>query len=214
MLIYVAGPYSADTPEQVQANIKQAADIAKRLWAMGHAVICPHLNTIGFEASEGIDYDMVLKGDFKMIQRCDAVVFTPDWQISNGAQHEYAYAVDQDIPVYMYPSVPSVHSVETNSPVQCSAFMQTLMSMYRIHLDKNADYSPANILGTGQVGVVVRLWDKMARLMNLMGFKLKVETSEYDEPIDPKNESVDDTLLDAANYAIICRLLRAKKWGR
>jgi hypothetical protein len=213
MLIYVAGPYTADTKEQESANIHQAATIAKELWAMGHAVICPHLNTIGFEKGN-LTYDQILEGDLKILQRCDAAVFTPDYESSRGARLESAFCFEKEIPAYVYPAVPSVHSVEASAPVQCNAFMQTLMTMYRIHLSKNADYSPANILGTGQVGVVVRLWDKMARLMNLMGFKLKVETSEYDEPLEPNNESVDDTLLDAANYAIICRLLRAKQWGR
>jgi len=212
MLIYVAGPYTADTPEEEKANVQRAATIAKELWSIGHSVICPHLNTLGFEKSD-LTWELILRGDLQIIQRCDAVVMVPDWEHSRGSNLEYEYAIHNNIPVYEYPDIPAIHPVEQTSPVQCEAFMETLMFMYRIHLDKNADYSPANIMGTGQVGVVVRLWDKMARLMNLMGFKLRVQTSEYDEPIDPKNESVDDTLLDAANYAIICRLLRANKWG-
>ena len=62
---------------------------------------------------------------------------------------------------------------------------------------------------------VVRLWDKVARLMNLSGFRITVVESEYspgDRP--PAHESVEDTLLDAANYSIIALLFRRGQWGR
>ena len=107
-----------------------------------------------------------------------------------------------------------IHPTELRRPVQAQAFREILDRMYRTHLDKNADYSPANILGTGWVGLVTRLWDKMARMMNLAGFRLEVINSVYECPLEPKNESVDDTLMDMAVYAIIGLLLRAGKWGR
>jgi hypothetical protein len=88
------------------------------------------------------------------------------------------------------------------------------MLLYRTHLSKNADYSPANILGTGEVGVVVRMWDKMARLMNLFGFDLKVETCTMTTPREPKNEAIEDSFLDMSCYAIIAKLLRDGEWGR
>jgi hypothetical protein len=39
--------------------------------------------------------------------------------------------------------------------------------------------SPANILLTGSAGNATRLWDKVARLVNLTGFKLDVEQGEF-----------------------------------
>lgn len=48
--------------------------------------------------------------------------------------------------------------------------------------------------------------------MNLMGFD--IGTGEFTNPKDPKNESIDDTLLDLANYAIITMILRKGKWGK
>ena len=217
MLLYVAGPYTADTPEGVRTNIEAARQVAVKLWAAGHTVICPHLNTLGIE--EVLDTPAIIEQCCKLIQRCDAVVVEGDWENSDGTKAEMSYAGDNGIPVYFWdPSeadgIP-LHLTEQRCPVQCDAFMTEIMKLYRVHLSKNADYSPANILGTGAVGVTVRLWDKMARIMNLMGFDLKVQTCEY-KPHNrsAKHEAIEDSFLDMSCYAIIAKLLSEGKWGR
>jgi len=83
---------------------------------------------------------------------------------------------------------------------------------YYLHVDKNHDYSPMNMKGTGIVGGATRLWDKAARYLNLIGFD--VSTGEYTKPKVPKNESIEDTLDDMANYSYINRILLKKKWGK
>jgi len=65
---------------------------------------------------------------------------------------------------------------------------------------KQNDYGKDNILGFGEQGIVVRLWDKIHRFKNLVWGNSR-----------PKNESVEDTLNDIAGYAIIGLLLR-KGW--
>ena len=65
---------------------------------------------------------------------------------------------------------------------------------------KQHDYGKDNILGFGERGLVVRLWDKINRLKNLVWNNTR-----------PKNESVEDTLNDIAGYAIIGLMLR-KGW--
>ena len=57
-----------------------------------------------------------------------------------------------------------------------------------------------------QLGVVIRMNDKINRLVNLYK-KDMVESSAV-------NESVDDTLLDLINYANILITLRVGKWGK
>lgn len=216
MLIYVAGPYSAPTPELVDANIANAGDAAITLWRQGHAVICPHLNTARMEDS--LDYETVLAGDFVMIARCDALYMLQGWEKSPGATREHVYAKDRGIPIFYegdLGSPPALHSTEAQSPNQTAAFIDVVMGLYRTHLSKNADYSPANILATGEVGLLTRLWDKTARLLNLQGFRLRItEPGTYEAPRNPKHESVDDTYLDLACYAVIGLLLRRGKWGR
>lgn len=57
---------------------------------------------------------------------------------------------------------------------------------------KQRDYGPENIRRFGRKGLIVRLHDKIARLENL-------DSSGQ----TPENESIQDTLLDIANYCAI-----------
>jgi hypothetical protein len=107
---------------------------------------------------------------------------------------------------------PILHRTEAKSPEQCKEFRAIIEKMYATHLDKNADYSPMNILGTGMIGLVTRIWDKVARLVSLHGFDIR--DGSLSQVRTPKNESVDDTLLDLANYAIIAMIFRRGKWGK
>lgn len=102
--------------------------------------------------------------------------------------------------------------VEERCPKQCESFKKIIEEMYQVHLEKNHDYSPRSILSVGEVGLATRVWDKVTRLLNLTGFN--IETGEYTKPKSPKNESINDTLLDLANYAIIWKILREGNWGK
>ncbi len=97
-------------------------------------------------------------------------------------------------------------------PQQTEAFEEIIQNMLATYKIKMEDYSPWNMRGTGELGAITRLWDKTARLMNLMGFD--IGTGKFSALKDPKNESIDDTLLDLANYAIITMILRKGKWGK
>lgn len=66
---------------------------------------------------------------------------------------------------------------------------------------KQRDYGSSNIAAFGEYGVMVRVWDKVSRLRNLL-----------QNVKDPANESVEDTWLDLANYAIIGLLCRRGEW--
>ena len=61
---------------------------------------------------------------------------------------------------------------------------------------KQHDYGHGNILEFGQQGVLVRLWDKIARYDNLMR-----------RGVDPENESLIDTLKDIIGYCVIWLML-------
>lgn len=68
----------------------------------------------------------------------------------------------------------------------------------QVLISKQKDYGPGNILAFREVGVLVRVYDKVERLRNLL-----MNNRE------PSNESLDDTWLDIENYATIARMLRA-----
>ena len=83
--------------------------------------------------------------------------------------------------------------------------------LYIIHNDlailmlkKHADYGPMNISGApggAMNGLRVRMYDKLARLNNLI-----------DSGDTPNYESIEDTLIDLANYAIIGLLVQRGQW--
>lgn len=60
---------------------------------------------------------------------------------------------------------------------------------------KQHDYGPGNILRFGQVGIMVRICDKIERLNNLLT-----------QP-NPRNETVFDTWLDLVGYSVIAEML-------
>lgn len=70
---------------------------------------------------------------------------------------------------------------------------------------KQHDYGPTNIAAFGEVGVIVRAQDKLARLRNLS----KVLNPKAGEP---SNESIEDSWRDLSVYGMIARLCLAKKW--
>lgn len=106
-----------------------------------------------------------------------------------------------------------LHITEQKYPEQTKAFREIIEKMYQIYLQKNADYSPMNILGTGIVGICTRIWDKTARILSLLGCNLS--TGEYSsERRSDNDEPIEDNLLDLAVYCIIGLIFRAGKWGK
>lgn len=79
-----------------------------------------------------------------------------------------------------------------------------IYELREILLKKQNDYGPYNIArapGGPMNGLLVRMFDKMARLENLRN---KGDTPNY--------ESIEDTLIDLANYAIIGLLVQRGQW--
>jgi nucleoside 2-deoxyribosyltransferase len=223
MLIYISGPYSADTREGIQANIDRAKAVAEVLLRMGHAVICPHMNTAHLGETVNLSHDQWITMDMEMLCRCDAVTVLPNWKASKGTVAEVDYAEELGIPLYFLSDnwmsdvdlcLPQLSPTEVRCPQQAKAFREILGRMYRTHLKKNADYSPANILGTAEIGLVTRIWDKVSRLMSLLGFRVEIVSSVYTAPKAPNNESIEDTYLDNAVYSVIGLLYRMGVWGK
>ena len=95
---------------------------------------------------------------------------------------------------------------------QKAEFRDVLETLWDMHQRKSADYGPWNVNAVGETGVAVRIWDKVARLMNLLGWDLS--TGNFTAPKTPRNESLDDTLMDLASYCIIMIIYRRGKWGK
>jgi len=84
------------------------------------------------------------------------------------------------------------------------AVQQKFQHAKSVLLQKHKDYGPKNISqspGGPLNGLRVRMWDKFARINNLI-----------DSGVTPENESLKDSFLDMANYAIIAMLVLDNEW--
>jgi hypothetical protein len=84
------------------------------------------------------------------------------------------------------------------------AVQQKFQHAKSVLLQKHKDYGPKNIAGApgGPLnGLRVRMWDKMARINHLL-----------ESGAEPENESLKDSFLDLANYAIIAMLVLDNEW--
>lgn len=68
---------------------------------------------------------------------------------------------------------------------------------------KQQDYGAGNISAFGELGLLVRVNDKVERLKNL---------HKTGRMTDPANESVTDSWLDLSNYGLIAVLVRTGVW--
>jgi hypothetical protein len=84
------------------------------------------------------------------------------------------------------------------------AVQQKFQHAKHVLLTKHKDYGPKNIAlapGGAINGLRVRMHDKMARINHLV-----------DSGATPENESLKDSFLDLANYAIIAMLVLDGEW--
>jgi len=92
-------------------------------------------------------------------------------------------------------------------------FQKIQLEQYSLFCKKMMDYGKSNITLGGDLedendqkyslmGIQIRLNDKINRLKNLL-----INNKNY-----VKNEFIEDTFIDIANYGIIAMLVKRKKW--
>lgn len=100
MLIYIAGPYSADTGTDIESNVLQATLIGQQLMRLGHSVICPHSMTHKWDEDSGLSYRDFMRQCLDLLKRCDAIYLLPGWENSDGSRLEFHKARKKHIPAY------------------------------------------------------------------------------------------------------------------
>ena len=107
-----------------------------------------------------------------------------------------------------------IKEIEERYPQTTVEFKSIQADLYRLFCKKQADYGPGNKAGGTMIRnkrdvnwalicMSTRMNDNIQRLMNLLRTKQK-----------PNNESIDDTLRDLGNYAIMSLILINNKWGK
>lgn len=84
------------------------------------------------------------------------------------------------------------------------AFAQVNDEILEMFLKKHKDYGKGNILSVEELGISMRILEKCQRLKHLL---IKQDES-------PANESIEETWIDIATYAIIGVLFRRKQFQK
>lgn len=105
------------------------------------------------------------------------------------------------------------HETEQKYPEQCAEYELIVNELYKLHLEKNREYSPNNIRSLGVLGCALRMHEKTVRLLNLLGW----DTWEG-KPTKPLTEvkfgGIEEELKDIANISIISQILSKNKWAK
>ena len=115
-----------------------------------------------------------------------------------------------------------IKEIEELYPECTNELLDNFDRAYKLFCKKQHDYGDSNIrLGLdldssssersqnnrlAQLGIVIRMNDKISRLINL--YKKDMEESSA------VKESIEDTAIDMMNYANMLMVLRANKWGK
>lgn len=83
------------------------------------------------------------------------------------------------------------------------AMAKLLVKLFDLFKKKQASYGCENILLFGLHGILIRMSDKFQRLKNLVWQK---------KPNPLENETIEDTYLDLADYALISVLVMNGDW--
>ncbi len=95
-VVYIAGRYRGADAWEVERNIRKAEELAYAVAECGAMPLCPHTNTRFF--NDTLDAQFWLDGTLELMRRCDAVMFTDDWQLSAGARGEHEEAERLNLP--------------------------------------------------------------------------------------------------------------------
>lgn len=98
--IYIAGPYTAKTREEIEQNIDRARAAGIMFARAGFAPLIPHCNTAGWERLTDMAYDTFLEIDLAWIGATDAIYFQGNYQNSYGCSVEMQTAAAMGIPVF------------------------------------------------------------------------------------------------------------------
>lgn len=98
-VIYVAGPYRADSAYGVYQNIRKAEAKAVELWQEGWIVLCPHLNSQLFEHMMPNANEVCLAGGLVLVERCDAIYMMSGWESSVGSKAELEVAKKNNLEI-------------------------------------------------------------------------------------------------------------------
>ena len=101
-LVFVSGPYSASSVDEVERNIQNAIDVGRVLFEKGYHPIIPHLLVREYYTPEDrnglFGYESLMAYTLSIVERCDILLSIGR---SPGADREMLFAERLGIPIYV-----------------------------------------------------------------------------------------------------------------
>lgn len=98
-LIFVAGPYTAPTDAEIEANIQRCERLSLEAIALGCGVICA--NSMGRRwDGKTPTLEQVMVSTKLCLSRCDGLLVAEGWESSTGTKQEIEEAVRLGIPTF------------------------------------------------------------------------------------------------------------------
>ena len=104
-LMYIAGKFTDKSVYRQEQNIRLAEEAAVNIiksFKGEYMPVIPHSMTRNLDDSELAPWDFWMNGMLQLLDRCDAVLFLPNWRDSKGAIMEHDYAVDTKKEIFYY----------------------------------------------------------------------------------------------------------------
>jgi hypothetical protein len=101
--IYVAGPYSGDTKDKIEYNVRRAMEVGLQIWKKGHFPYIPHLthwpDMLSRELGIDMDWSDYMKWHAPWVDACDALFLLAE---SKGALLETARAIEDGKQIFRF----------------------------------------------------------------------------------------------------------------
>lgn len=100
IVAYIAGPYRASTPWELERNVRVAEALALEVAERGGGKViplCPHSMYRFFDRT--LTDEFWIGGTLELLRRCDLLVVTPNWRGSQGTLGEVMLAREMGIPI-------------------------------------------------------------------------------------------------------------------
>lgn len=214
MKLYLAGPMRGIEDYNYPLFFKVANDLRKQ----GYDVFNPA--ELDGDSSEEHSLEYYMQRDLPHVIASDAIAVLPGWAMSDGATREVRVARDCGKKVYCAMTMDEIPDfVNLSRKADETAFIKLVLDsssgdydlerdwamivkeIFEVFKAKQHDYGPNNIALLRDQGVLTRVTDKFMRLHTL-----------YKSGAEPSNESLEDTWLDIADYAVIALMCIRGYW--